>query len=617
MFADDKSRLEYLHSLVKLLPDLPGVYQYFDEYDVIIYIGKAKSLIKRVSSYFFGSNLSPKTRVLVSKIQNIKHIVVDSESDAFLLENNLIKKYKPRYNILLKDDKSYPWIKIVKEPFPRVVQTRNFVRDGGLYYGPYTSGYQLKTLLDLIHELYPLRTCNLNLEQDKITKSNYKVCLKYHIKNCSGPCIGAVSADTYADYISQIKNLLRGKLSSVISFYTKQMNEYAQQLQFEKANEIKNRLSKLEVYQSRSAVSNSTSINADVMSCFVDEESTIHYFNYMQVVDGLLLHSYSFEVKPVLDETLQELFSHAIFHVREKFHRVSSEFVVPLLPDFPSDDIEFVVPLAGDKKKLLELSEKNARLFRLEQMKQQAARNADSHEEKLLLSIKNIFGLHSLPRHIECFDNSNTQGKNPVAACVVFRDCRPSKKEYRLFNIKTVEGPDDYASMYEVVYRRYSRLSDENKELPNLIVADGGVGQMNVIREAISALGLDIPIVGLAKDNRHSTRDILFGFPPKIVNVGKSDFIFRFFTRLQDEVHRFAITFHKKKRSQSMLDSELNHISGIGPKTIDALLKHFKSVSNIRVATQDYLASLIGDAKAKILVKYFSVSENVSRETIE
>lgn len=610
MFTDDVSRLSYLHSIVKVLPDLPGVYQYFDESGVIIYIGKAKSLIKRVSNYFFGSNLTSKTRVLVSKIFDIKHIVVDSEEDAFLLENNLIKKHKPRYNILLKDDKTYPWIVIKNEPFPRVELTRNLIRNGSLYFGPYTSSFQIKTLLELIHQLYPLRSCNLNLSDDKISKSNYKVCLKFHIHNCSGPCVSSVSHEEYQQFISEIKNILNGNFSLLIRHYNDLMMNYAENLEFEKANLIKQKLSILTNYQSKSMVSNVSCLNTDVISYFDDEETKICYINYLKISDGVLLQSYSFSIKRVLDESIPEIMSLAIFEIKSKFKVLSREIIVSVLPDVALENIKFIIPQLGDKKKLLELSEKNARLYRLELLKHEAVKNGQSSEERLLSSIKNILNLKVLPRHIECFDNSNIQGKHAVAACVVYKDCKPSKSDYRLFNIKTVEGPDDYASMYEVVYRRYLRLKNENQAMPDLIVADGGVGQMQVMSDAISSLSLSIPIVGLAKDSHHSTRDILYGFPPKVVNVGKNDSIFRFFTKMQDEVHRFAISFHKEKRSKYMLDSSLTHVNGIGEKTINLLLKTFKSVDNIRSASYEDLSNLIGKSKASILISFFQSNED-------
>lgn len=598
----DDSRLKYLYSLVEVLPDLPGVYQYFDKNNTIIYIGKAKSLKNRVSQYFFGSNLNLKTQILVSKICNIKHIVVDSEQDAFLLENNLIKKYKPHYNILLKDDKSYPWIVIRNENFPRVEVTRNLIRDGSLYFGPFTSSFVVKSLLDIFHSLFPIRTCALNLKTESIIRGNFKPCLKFHLMSCIGPCDGNISEDDYGKFINDIKSILKGNISSVISEMKNQMIFHSENLNFEEAQLYKQRIEKLSSYQSKSMVCSSQLTNLDVVSYFNVAEDSSFFVNFIRIVEGSVIRSFTIELTKGVDDDDQMQFSHAFYSLLDIIGRFSKSVIVPFIPNISFNEVTFSVPISGDKKKLLELSEKNAKLFRLEKLNREIAKNSNSKEEKLLLSIKEVLGLPKLPRHVECFDNSNIQGKHAVAACVVFKNCKPSKSDYRLFNIKTVEGPDDYASMYEVVSRRYSRLLSEHSDLPDLIVADGGVGQMHVIKEAIDNLNLDIPIVGLAKDSHHATRDVLYGFPPKVVNLAKVNYIFRFFTRLQDEVHRFAITFHKKQRSKAMTDSQLDHIDGIGPKTIQLLLSNYKSIDNIKSSSFDELSKLIGKSKASILI---------------
>ena len=601
-FRSDKERLEYLHSLVEVLPETPGVYRYYNDKGVIIYVGKAKNLKRRVSSYFMNKNHNLKTRILVSKIYDIKHIVVDSESDAFFLENNLIKKYQPHYNILLKDGKTYPWIVIKSEPFPRVFMTRNVIRDGSIYYGPYSSSIQVRAILDMIRKIYPIRSCSLDLQKEKIEQGRYKVCLKYHIHNCCAPCEMYVDEETYSGYIVDIRNILKGNVSSVIKMYKQQMYELSENLEFEKAQKVKEKIDLLCNYQSKSTVLVNSSLNVDVFSFIQSQDKATCYINYIKVNNGSIINSFTMEFQTQLEEEPQELLSYGINEVLTRVGSLSREVIVPFLPDVDFENVKFVVPVAGDKKNLLELSEKNARMYKLELVKQESIKNRDSREEKLMQVIKESLNLSVLPHYIECFDNSNIQGTSAVAGCVVFKDCKPAKDEYRKFNIKTVEGPDDYASMYEVVYRRYSRLVSENKPLPDLIVADGGVGQMEVMRQATEeALGLHIPILGLAKDNKHRTSEILLGFPPKVIGIGKNDQMFRFFTRMQDEVHRFAITFHREKRSKNMLSSTLDEITGIGPKTKQQLLLKFKSVANIEKADLEQLKSVVGQAKAQIL----------------
>lgn len=605
-YASDDERLAHLKQLVSVLPDMPGVYQYFDKTGKIIYVGKAKNLKRRVSSYFLNKKQTSKTTVLVSKICHINHIVVNNEEDALLLENNLIKKHKPQYNILLKDDKTYPWIAILNEPFPRVIQTRRHVRDGSTYFGPYPSVSQLRDLLDIFKHTYPLRQCGLNLSPERIKSGKYTVCLKYHLKLCEGPCEGRVSEEKYSAYIQGVKDILRGNISPVLRLLRSRMNEAAENLEFEEAEEIKRKIERLDGYQSRSLVAGNGIINCDVFSLARDDEKGESYVNFMRVKESQILSSYTMTFRRKLDEDDAEVLSFGVQSVRETSGFLQKDVVVPVMPDTDFSGISFTVPQSGDKKRLLELSEKNARLFKLELLKQEANRSMASREDKLMIQIKELLSLHDLPRHIECFDNSNIQGANAVAACVVYKDARPSRKDYRLFNIKTVEGPDDYASMYEVVYRRYSRLQSEGQPMPDLVVADGGVGQMQVIREATESLGLSLNIIGLAKDSHHRTSQILVGFPPKVVGIGKSDAVFRFFTRMQDEVHRVAITFHRNKRSKSMVASELDGIKGIGPKTKEELFKAFGGIESIRQASLNELTKSIGKSKGLLVYEYFN-----------
>ncbi len=604
-YSSDAERLEHLKSLVRVLPDEPGVYQYFDKTGKIIYVGKAKNLKRRVSSYFLNKKQTGKTTVLVSKICHIHHIVVNNEEDALLLENNLIKKHKPQYNILLKDDKTYPWIAILKEPFPRVIQTRRHVRDGSIYYGPYPSVSQLRDLLDIFKHTYPLRQCGLNLSPERIKSGKYAVCLKYHLKLCEGPCEGLVSEERYEEYIQGVRDILRGNISPILRKWKSKMMAAAEEMEFERAEELKKKIERLTNYQSRSLVSGNGLMCCDVFSIAHDDEKSESYVNFMRVQEGQILSSYTMTFKKRLDEEDGEILSFGIQSVRETSGVLQREVIVPVKPDTEFANIQFIVPQTGDKKRLLDLSEKNARLFKLELLKQEANRSRATHEDKLMIQIKELLSLHDLPRHIECFDNSNIQGTNAVAACVVYRDAKPSRKDYRLFNIKTVEGPDDYASMYEVVYRRYSRLQSEGQPMPDLVVADGGQGQMEVIRQATEDLGLSMNIIGLAKDSHHRTNQILVGFPPKVVGVGKSDSVFRFFTRMQDEVHRVAITFHRNKRSKSMVASELDEVKGIGPKTKEMLFKSFGGVESIRQASLTQIEEIIGKSKGLLVFDYF------------
>lgn len=605
MSETDGERLERLLSIVRILPEAPGSYQYYDREGRVIYVGKAKNLRKRVSQYFMKRQQSSKTTVLVSKIHDIKHIVVGSEEDALLLENNLIKKYKPRYNILLKDDKTYPWIAILNEPFPRVVQTRRHVRDGSVYYGPYPSVSQVRDLFGIFKELFPLRTCALSLDEERIRRGAFKVCLKYHLHLCEGPCEGHVSADAYAEHIAGVRSILRGGTAQLLRSLKAEMAEAAEELEFERAEELRKKIERLSAYQAKSVVASNSIINADVFFPVRADDRAETYVNFMRVQDGQVTLSYTLTFTTKLDEPLEEVLTYAVQSVRETHGVLQREVVVPFMPDTELSGVLFAVPKSGERRKLLELSEKNVRLHKLEVLKREAERMRASREDKLMIQIKEMLGLSVLPQHIECFDNSNLQGSSAVAACVVYRGCKPSKQDYRLFNIKTVEGPNDYASMREVVFRRYSRLQEEGLPMPDLVVADGGVGQMQMIREATESLGLSLNIIGLAKDSHHRTSQILVGFPPKVVGVGRDDSVFRFFTRMQDEVHRVAIAFHRSKRSKVMVTSELDGVSGLGPKTKERLFKEFHGIDGMRSATLEELVSAVGRSKAEIVYGYF------------
>ena len=590
-------------SILAILPNKPGVYRYYDKDGTLIYVGKAKNLKRRVSSYF-NKEQSGKTRVLVSKIDDIKFIVVESESEALLLENNLIKQYKPRYNIMLKDDKTYPWICIKNEPFPRVFLTRKKVADGSDYFGPYPSVRTAHVLLDLLRQLYQIRTCKTTLTETNIAKGKYRVCLDYHIHKCAGPCVGNVSIEDYQAMISEVKEIIKGNLQGVLRGLKASMMEHAAKLEFEEAQAIKEKYELLENYRSRSTVVSSTIHNVDVFS-FVDAE-TLFYVNYMKVVEGAVVQSHTVEIKRKLDESAEELLSLAVTELRGQFESRSQEVVLPLRLDFDLGDVEVTVPRRGDKLKLLELSRRNALQYKLDLEKQQLLADPERHQKRVILQLKEALQLPVMPEVIECFDNSNFQGDYPVAAMVQFVNGKPNKDAYRHYNIKTVVGPDDYATMKEVVYRRYSRLLDEGQRLPDLIVADGGKGQMEVMRQVIQdELHIDIPIAGLVKDDKHHTREMLFGFPPKVVGIKPDSEIFRLMTHLQDEVHRFAITHHRKKFEKGFMHSELAEVKGIGKATAEKLLLELKSVKAIKEASLESLTSLIGPAKAKLVFAHF------------
>lgn len=603
-----KEKLEHIKTILAVIPEKPGCYQYFDEKGTIIYVGKAKNLKRRVSSYFNKQHDSNKTRVLVKQIRDIKYFVVETEEDALLLENNLIKQYHPRYNVLLKDDKTYPSIVVKNEYFPRVYQTRNIVRDGSRYYGPYPSVYTAKVMLQLIKDLYPIRTCKYPLTPESIREGRYKVCLEYHIKRCKGPCEGLQTLEEYQQNISEIKEILRGNISQVSKHLFDEMQSLAAELKFEEAQKLKEKYEAIENYRSRSTVVPPMLHNIDVFS--ITENDPSAYINYLHIGNGAVVQAYTFEYKKRLDESKEDLLVMGIIEMRKRFESRAREIIVPFPLDLELDGVTITVPQRGDKKKLLDLSIMNGKQYKVDKLKQAEKLNPEQRNTRLLKEIQEALHLKELPVQIECFDNSNIQGSDPVAACVVFKMGKPSKSDYRKYNIKTVVGPDDYASMKEVVRRRYQRLLDEKASLPNLIITDGGKGQMEVVRSVVEdELHLSIPIAGLAKDNRHRTAELLYGFPPEVIGMKLDSPLFHLLTRMQDEVHRFAITFHKDKRSKGQTRSELDTIKGVGEKTKTALLREFKSVKRIREANLEDLAKVVGEAKAKL------IKESLNQET--
>lgn len=592
-----KEILEHIKTILAVIPEKPGCYQYFDEKGTIIYVGKAKNLKRRVSSYFNKQHDSNKTRVLVKQIRDIKYFVVETEEDALLLENNLIKQYHPRYNVLLKDDKTYPSIVVKNEYFPRVYQTRNIVRDGSRYYGPYPSVYTAKVMLQLIKDLYPIRTCKYPLTPESIREGRYKVCLEYHIKRCKGPCEGLQTLEEYQQNISEIKEILRGNISQVSKHLFDEMQSLAAELKFEEAQKLKEKYEAIENYRSRSTVVPPMLHNIDVFS--ITENDPSAYINYLHIGNGAVVQAYTFEYKKRLDESKEDLLVMGIIEMRKRFESRAREIIVPFPLDLELDGVTITVPQRGDKKKLLDLSIMNGKQYKVDKLKQAEKLNPEQRNTRLLKEIQEALHLKELPVQIECFDNSNIQGSDPVAACVVFKMGKPSKSDYRKYNIKTVVGPDDYASMKEVVRRRYQRLLDEKAPLPNLIITDGGKGQMEVVRQVIEdELHLNIPIVGLAKDNRHRTSEVLFGFPPLTIGIKQGTPLFHLLEQIQDEVHRFAITFHRDKRSKSQVASALDSIKGIGEKRKSDLLRTFKSVARIRKASLQEIAAVIGEAAA-------------------
>lgn len=595
---EELSTNEYLRGIVLNLPSTPGIYQYLNKEGVIIYVGKAKNLKRRVYSYFSKEHQSAKTRILVSKIADIRYIVVNTEEDALLLENNLIKKYKPRYNVLLKDDKSYPSICVSNEYFPRVFKTRQIIRNGSTYYGPYSHIPSMQAVLDLIKKLYPLRTCHLALTPENIRQGKFNVCLEYHIKNCKGPCIGMQSHDEYMDNIAQVKEILKGNTQAISDALMKEMMSLAEEMKFEEAQKVKEKYELIESYRAKSEVVSSILHNIDVFSIEMDENSA--YINYLHITNGCINQAFTFEYKKRLNETKEELLQLGIIEMRERYKSCSREIIVPFELDMELNNVTFTIPQRGDKKHLLELSLLNVKQYKVDRLKQAEKLNPEQRSVRLLKEIQEQLQMDKMPMHIECFDNSNIQGSDAVAACVVFKKARPSKKDYRKYNIKTVVGADDYASMQEVVRRRYSRILEEQGELPDLILTDGGKGQMEVVRQVIEdELKLQIPIAGLAKNNKHRTSEVLFGFPPMTIGIKQGTPLFHLLENIQDEVHRFAITFHRDKRSKSQIASALDGIKGIGEKRKTALLKEFKSVARIKQATIEELAAVIGEAAAK------------------
>ena len=601
---ENEKRLQYLKSIVARLPEKPGSYQYYDEEGTIIYVGKAKNLKARVSSYFHTEVDRFKTKVLVSKIRDISYTVVNSEEDALLLENELIKKYNPRYNVLLKDGKTYPSICVTNEPYPRIFKTRNINKKFGTFYGPYSHISSMYAVLELINKLYHPRTCRLPLTKESVAAGKHQVCLEYHIKNCGGPCIGKQSYDDYQKNIAQAREILKGNTRQILRDMRDEMMQLAEHLRFEEAEEMKRKYLLIDSFVSKSEIVSHTIDNIDVFSITNDER--VAYINYIHVANGAINQSFTFEYKKRLNESEEELLQLGIVEMRARFKSTSREIVVPFDPQMAMEGVTFTIPQRGDKKTLLDLSLMNGKQYKFDRLKQAEKLNPEQKQVRLMKELQEKLGMKKMPYQIECFDNSNISGSDPVAACVVFKSMKPSKKDYKHYNIKTVVGPDDYASMKEVVRRRYTRLVEEEQPLPDLIVADGGRGQMEVIREVVEdELHLDIAIAGLAKDDRHRTNELLYGFPPRVIGLKTDSELFHVLTRLQDEVHRFAITFHRDKRSKHALHSELDEIKGIGPKTRDLLLQKLKSVKRIKVADIQELAAIIGPAKAEIVHSYF------------
>ena len=590
-------------TILSLIPDNPGVYQFVDSAGVVIYVGKAKNLKKRVTSYF-SKNQSGKTIALLNKTHDIRHIVVDNESDALLLENNLIKRHQPRYNILLKDDKTFPWICIKNEPFPRVFSTRNPVRDGSYYFGPYTSGLMVKTLISLIRQIYKLRTCSHNLTKSNIEAGKFKVCLEYHMGNCNAPCVGWQEEPEYLENIDQIRDILKGNISKVIDHLKQVMDQYSKDLRFEDAQAVKEKIEILSGYRNKSIVVSNTIKNVDVFG--LTQESDNVYVNYLKVVQGSVIQAYTIGLKIRVDEEKESILGFAITEIRQRLSSDSPEIILPFKPDILLDKIKYTVPKAGEKQKLLELAERNAIYYKLEQKKKLMEHSPQVRTGKNLEKLKNDLHMPELPSHIECFDNSNIMGTNPVAACVVFRNARPSKNEYRHFNVKTVTGPDDFSSMEEIVYRRYRRMIEENQKLPQLVIIDGGKGQLSSAMKSISKLNLreKVTVIGIAK----KLEEIYFPGDSVPIYLDKNSISLKIIQNLRNEAHRFGINFHRNKRSSDMVRSDLDQIKGIGPKTKEILLKHFDSVEKIKVASAEELKNLLGAAKSSVITDYFRKS---------
>lgn len=605
---ENGTRLAHLRNIVATMPSQPGSYQYYDRNGKIIYVGKAKNLKNRVSSYFHKEVDRFKTKVLVSKIWDITYTVVNTEEDALLLENSLIKKYQPRYNILLKDGKTYPSICVTKEQFPRVFATRNINKKWGQYFGPYSSVSTIHGLLGIIKELYHPRTCRFPITEEGIKAGKYKPCLEYHIRNCEAPCIGKQTREDYTQNIEQAREILKGNTREVQKLLYEKMMQAAEELRFEEAEMMKGKYNLLEKFASKSEVVSHTITNIDVFS--LTEDDTRAYINYMHVTNGAINQAFTYEFKKKLDETADDILTLGIMQIREQVGSDAREIVLPFEPETHIPDVTITVPMRGEKKHLLELSEMNCRQYRFDRLKQAEKLNPEQKQTRLMKELQKALGMKKMPYHIECFDNSNISGADAVAGCVVFKGLKPSKKDYRKYNIRTVEGPDDYASMKEVVRRRYARLQEEKQPLPDLIITDGGKGQMEVVRQVIEdEMSLSIAIAGLAKDDRHRTNELLFGFPPAVIGMKTDSELFRVLTRIQDEVHRYAITFHREKRSKHALHSELDDIRGIGPKTKELLIKELKSIKRIKTADLQTLTKIIGSSKGKILYEHFHKQE--------
>lgn len=608
---ENEKRLARLKNIVLNMPEKPGSYQYYDESHTIIYVGKAKNLKRRVSSYFHKEVDRYKTKVLVSKIWDISYTVVNSEEDALLLENSLIKKYNPRYNVLLKDGKTYPSICVTNEYYPRIFKTRHINKKFGTFFGPYSNTASMYAVLELIKKLYKPRTCRLLLTRESVERGAFKPCLEYHIHNCLGPCIGKQSYEEYAENMRQAREILKGNTRQLSDMLYKNMQRLAENLEFEAAERVKQKYLLIESYCSKSEVVSHTITDIDVFTIADDDTRSHAFINFMHVRNGAVNQSFTFEYKRKLDETDEELLITAIPEIRERFKSKAKEIVVPFEMEWHIKDAVFFVPQRGDKKHLLELSEMNCRQYKFDRLKQAEKLNPEQKQTRLMKELQQKLGMEKMPYTIECFDNSNISGTDAVAGCVVFKAMKPSKKDYRKYNIKTVTGPDDYASMKEVVRRRYSRMIEENTPLPDLIITDGGKGQMEVVREVIEdELHLSIPIAGLAKDDRHRTNELLFGFPQKVIGLKTDSELFHVLTHIQDEVHRYAITFHRDKRSKHALHSELDDIRGIGPKTKEALLHHFRTVKRISEASDDELTAVVGSSKAAILKAHFKEKGN-------
>ena len=608
---ENEKRLARLKNIVLNMPEKPGSYQYYDESHTIIYVGKAKNLKRRVSSYFHKEVDRYKTKVLVSKIWDISYTVVNSEEDALLLENSLIKKYNPRYNVLLKDGKTYPSICVTNEYYPRIFKTRHINKKFGTFFGPYSNTASMYAVLELIKKLYKPRTCRLLLTRESVERGAFKPCLEYHIHNCLGPCIGRQSYEEYAENMRQAREILKGNTRQLSDMLYKNMQRLAENLEFEAAERVKQKYLLIESYCSKSEVVSHTITDIDVFTIADDDTRSHAFINFMHVRNGAVNQSFTFEYKRKLDETDEELIITAIPEIRERFKSKAKEIVVPFEMEWHIKDAVFFVPQRGDKKHLLELSEMNCRQYKFDRLKQAEKLNPEQKQTRLMKELQQKLGMEKMPYTIECFDNSNISGTDAVAGCVVFKAMKPSKKDYRKYNIKTVTGPDDYASMKEVVRRRYSRMIEEDTPLPDLIITDGGKGQMEVVREVIEdELHLSIPIAGLAKDDRHRTNELLFGFPQKVIGLKTDSELFHVLTHIQDEVHRYAITFHRDKRSKHALHSELDDIRGIGPKTKEALLHHFRTVKRISEASDDELTAVVGSSKAAILKAHFKEKGN-------